>query len=65
MERLVNIDINGILIKANANETILQVAEKNNIFIPRLCYLKDVHEEGNCRLCSIKIEGQKEFETCM
>ncbi len=62
MERLVNIDINGILIKANANETILQVAEKNNIFIPRLCYLKDVHEEGNCRLCSIKIEGQKNLK---
>ena len=54
----INININGIDFAANGNETILQVAEKNNIYIPRLCYLKDIHEDGNCRLCSVKVEGQ-------
>jgi NADP-reducing hydrogenase subunit HndD len=58
MSKHINININGIDYDANPNETILQVAEQNNIFIPRLCFLKDIHEDGNCRLCSVKIEGQ-------
>ncbi len=62
MSKQINININGINFSANSQETILQVAEKNDIFIPRLCYLKDIHEEGNCRLCSVKVEGQKNLK---
>lgn len=58
----INININGIDLKADPNDTILKTAEKNHIFIPRLCFLKDVHEEGNCRICSVKIDGQKNLK---
>jgi iron-only hydrogenase group A len=58
MSEQIKVTINGLDYEANPNETILQVAEKNNVFIPRLCFLKDIHEEGNCRLCSVKVEGQ-------
>jgi iron-only hydrogenase group A len=58
MSEQIKVNINGLDYDANPNETILQVAEKNDIFIPRLCFLKDIHEDGNCRLCSVKVEGQ-------
>lgn len=58
MSKQIKVNINGLDYDANPNETILQVAEKNNVYIPRLCFLKDIHEDGNCRLCSVKVEGQ-------
>jgi len=38
-------------------ETILDVAERNGIKIPTLCYLKDVTPTGACRLCLVEVEG--------
>jgi NADP-reducing hydrogenase subunit HndD len=58
----VHIKINGQDLIAKSNETILKVAEKNHIFIPRLCYFEGVHEEGNCRVCSVKINNQKNLK---
>lgn len=62
MDKKVKININGVDILADQGDTILKAAEKNHIFIPRLCFLKDVHEEGNCRICSVKVEGQKNLK---
>ena len=62
MDKKVKIHINGIDILADQGDSILKAAEKHNIFIPRLCFLKDVHEEGNCRICSVKVEGQKNLK---
>lgn len=38
-------------------ESILDVAERNGIHIPTLCYLKDVTPTGACRLCLVQVEG--------
>ena len=53
-----------VTIKINQHEynvpdsiTVLKAAEMNGIKIPRLCYLEGIHEEGNCRLCSVEIDG--------
>ncbi len=62
MNKQINVTINGKAYTADANETILQVAQRNDVYIPRLCFLKDIHEEGNCRICSIKVEGQKNLK---
>ncbi len=41
-------------------ETILQVAERNGIFIPTLCYLKTgATPTGACRVCLVEIEGAR------
>ena len=41
-------------------ETILQVAEKNGIFIPTLCYLaKGISPTGACRVCLVEVEGAR------
>ncbi|MDX9807712.1 MAG: NADH-dependent [FeFe] hydrogenase, group A6 [Acholeplasma sp.] len=58
----VHITINGLPYTVDSTQTILEAATKNNVYIPRLCFLKDVHEEANCRVCSVKIEGQKNLK---
>ena len=46
-------------------DTILQVAEKNGVYIPSLCSLKGISSEGGCRLCLVEIEGSpKLFPSC-
>lgn len=49
--------INKKQYECNPNQTVLQVAKQNNIFIPTLCYLKNVCEESNCRICVCEVNG--------
>src|ERR1039458_9641812 len=44
-------------VSARQEETILDVARQNNIFIPTLCELKGLSEVGACRLCLVEIKG--------
>ncbi len=62
MTKEINLNINGKPIITTSDKTILQVAEANGIHIPRLCYFEGIHEEGNCRVCSVKINGQKNLK---
>ena len=54
---MVNITINGQSIQAEAGQTILQVAKAHGIEIPTLCYHKDLHPTGNCRMCVVEAKG--------
>ncbi|HBY65282.1 MAG TPA: ferredoxin [Acholeplasmataceae bacterium] len=62
MSKEVNITINGQSYVANTNETILKAAERFGVYIPRLCFIEGLHEEGNCRLCSVKVNNQKNLK---
>ncbi len=48
--------IDGNEFKFRAGETILQVAERNGIHIPTLCYLKGASPTGACRVCLVEVE---------
>ncbi len=51
---------------ARAQETILDVARQNGIFIPSLCELKGLSEVGACRLCLVEIKGSNRlFPACV
>jgi predicted molibdopterin-dependent oxidoreductase YjgC len=41
-------------------ETILQVARRNHVDIPTLCYLKGASPTGVCRICLVEVEGVKD-----
>lgn len=58
------IKINGKEYPFEKGQTILEIAEKNNIKIPTLCYLKDVIEEGNCRICMVELANGKLVPAC-
>ncbi len=51
--------IDGHECKFNPGETILQVAQRNNIYIPTICYLKGASPTGACRICIVEIEGAR------
>ncbi|MBN2157159.1 MAG: sulfide/dihydroorotate dehydrogenase-like FAD/NAD-binding protein [Candidatus Lokiarchaeota archaeon] len=45
-------------------ETILQIAKRNEIYIPTLCNLEDLTPYGGCRLCIVRIlNDRKPFQT--
>lgn len=62
-ENLVNLTIDGINISVKKGMTILQAAKQAGIDIPTLCFLKDVNEVGDCRMCIVKVEGKCGFAT--
>lgn len=49
--------INGKTCEFEPGETILQVATRNDIYIPTLCYLKGAHPTGACRMCIVEVKG--------
>lgn len=53
----VNLTINGQSVTVPAGSTILQAAERVNIFIPTLCHDPALSKPGSCRLCVVEIEG--------
>ena len=57
--QLVNVTINGKKFEGNPTETILDISERNDISIPRLCYMEGMRPDGNCRVCMVEIEGER------
>ena len=55
----IEITINNKKYKAQDTETILQVARRNDIDIPTLCYLADIYEPASCRVCVVEVEGMR------
>ncbi len=55
----VNLTINGQSISAEAGSTILDAARQAGIYIPTLCYHSDLVPDGNCRVCSVEVKGQR------
>jgi formate dehydrogenase major subunit/formate dehydrogenase alpha subunit len=51
--------INGHEFTFLAGETILQVARRNGIEIPTLCYMKNASPTGACRICLVEVEGAR------
>lgn len=63
MSEMINLKIDGIDIEVPKGTTILQAAKKANIDIPTLCYLKEINEIGDCRICIVEVEGRRGFAT--
>jgi NADH-quinone oxidoreductase subunit G len=58
---MVNFTINGQSVSCEKGETILNVARKNAIYIPTMCYLQKTTPCASCRLCSVEAEGVDGF----
>ena len=55
----VSFSLNGLDVVARADETLLQVADREGIDIPRLCYSEGLEAVGNCRSCMVEINGER------
>ena len=56
-ENTVTLNIDGKDVTVEKGITVLQAAQKLNIHIPTLCYLKDVQAIGACCVCCVEVEG--------
>ncbi|KJS22624.1 MAG: ferredoxin [Clostridiaceae bacterium BRH_c20a] len=63
---MVNLIINNKKISVPEETTILEAAKQNNILIPNLCYLENIHKIGSCRICVVEVEGMRNLQaSCM
>ena len=56
---MVKMKINDQPVEVEDDITIMEAAERNRINIPSLCYLKNIHQMGACRICVVEVEGSK------
>jgi NADH-quinone oxidoreductase subunit G len=52
----VNIEVNGIPLKARKGEMIMQVTDAADVYIPRFCYHAKLTVAANCRMCLVEVE---------
>ena len=62
-ENIITLTIDGQEVKVKEGTTILQAAKQAGIDIPTLCFLKDINEVGDCRMCIVEVEGRRGFAT--
>jgi iron-only hydrogenase group A len=60
---LFTIQVNNKRIKAEKGETILSALNRNGIFIPTLCRMKEFTPTGACRMCVVEVEGRERLVT--
>ncbi len=53
---LLNVEIDGVALKAPKGAMIIQVADEAGIYIPRFCYHKKLPIAANCRMCLVQVE---------
>lgn len=59
MSKSFEIKINGKKYKALSSDTILDIAKKNDLKIPTLCYHPDLTTGASCRLCLVEIVSDR------
>ncbi len=59
MAEMIKLNIDGIDVEVEKGSSVLQAARKANIDIPTLCFLKEINEAGDCRMCLVEIEGRR------
>ncbi len=56
MSDSITVTINGQQIEAKAGQLLIDVADENDIVVPRFCYHKKLSVAANCRMCLVEIE---------
>ena len=52
----IKIKIDGRTISADKGQMLIEVTDKNDIYIPRFCYHKKLTVAANCRMCLVEVE---------
>ena len=55
----VDFQLNGCDVQARPGETLLDVARREGIEVPHLCWKDGLAASGNCRACVVEIEGER------
>jgi len=55
----VSFTLNGKTVVGRTDESILEIAQRQGVEIPRLCYMEGMRPDGNCRTCMVEIKGER------
>jgi NADH-quinone oxidoreductase subunit G len=55
-DEFVNIEVNGVPMKARKGEMIIRVTDAHDVYIPRFCYHDKLSVAANCRMCLVEVE---------
>ena len=55
----VALTLDGRAVQAHAGETLLDVARREGVAIPTLCFKEGYRPDGNCRACVVEIDGER------
>ena len=55
-EESVNIEVNGIPLKARKGAMLIEITDAAGIAIPRFCYHKKLSIAASCRMCLVEVE---------
>ena len=61
-KKMITLTIDSKQVTVPEGTTILEAARKIDIDIPTLCFLKEINEVGDCRMCLVEIEGVKGYK---
>jgi formate dehydrogenase major subunit len=56
---VVSFSLNGREVSGRSTETLLQIAKREGVAIPHLCYMEGMEAVGNCRSCMVEIAGER------
>jgi hypothetical protein len=55
-EEFVNIEVNGVPMKARKGENIIRATDREGVYVPRFCYHDKLPIAANCRMCLVEVE---------
>src|SRR5213595_1141290 len=55
-DELVNIEIDGVPVKARKGEMLIRVTDAHGAYVPRFCYHDKLSIAANCRMCLVEVE---------
>jgi NADH-quinone oxidoreductase subunit G len=55
-DEFVNVEVNGVPMKARKGEMIIRVTDANGAYVPRFCYHDKLSIAANCRMCLVEVE---------
>ncbi|HUQ53769.1 MAG TPA: NADH-quinone oxidoreductase subunit NuoG, partial [Gammaproteobacteria bacterium] len=53
---VVNVEVNGVPLKARKGQMIIEVTDQADIYVPRFCYHPKLSIAANCRMCLVEVE---------
>lgn len=50
--------VDGRKIEARPGQTILEATDAAGVYVPRLCWMKELLPWGSCRVCTVRVNGR-------
>jgi NADH-quinone oxidoreductase subunit G len=53
---VINIEVNGVAKQARRGQMIIEVTDREEVYVPRFCYHEKLTVAANCRMCLVEVE---------